>query len=362
MRKYFAIFTLLITAKAVYGQTKFVNEFLNIGVGARAHGMFGSVVANSNDASAAYWNAANLTEIQAPLSISAMHANWFGDIANYDYFTIARRLNSGRSYGAFSLIRMGVDNIPNTLSLVNPDGTVDFNRVKTFSAADYGFLFSFGTRIGSSDKLNVGGTLKIIRRVVGEFSKSFGFGTDFSATYKLNNKIKLAATARDITTTFNSWSFKFTEEEKKVLLSTGNDVPVSSNEVALPKLIVGGAYYKDFSEKISFIGELDAVLSTNGTEAGILSGKSFSVDPSVGFELSYIKRVYVRAGIGNLQRILNEVNADRRTFDFQPNVGLGLSLGRLKIDYALANVGNLSGALASHIFSLNLDFLPKEQN
>ena len=39
-------------------QVNLVNEFLNIGVGARSHGMFGSVVASTNDASAAFWNTA----------------------------------------------------------------------------------------------------------------------------------------------------------------------------------------------------------------------------------------------------------------------------------------------------------------
>ena len=45
---------------------------------------------------------------------------------------------------------------------------------------------------------------------------------------------------------------------------------------------------------------------------------------------------------------------------FQLNVGLGLLLGRLKLDYALANVGNVSGAQASHIFSVSLDLSEKK--
>ncbi|HMP30162.1 MAG TPA: hypothetical protein PKD85_11205, partial [Saprospiraceae bacterium] len=67
---------------------------------------------------------------------------------------------------------------------------------------------------------------------------------------------------------------------------------------------------------------------------------------------------YLRGGLGNIQRIIS-LSSNNRVIDFQPNVGLGLVLGRLKIDYALANVGNVSGVLASHIFSLALDFKEK---
>jgi hypothetical protein len=354
MRKFNFLAITLLYCGVMGAQTKFVNEFLNLGVGARAHGMSGSVVASVSDGTAAYWNPSALAEIKAPLSISAMHANWFGNIANYDYVTIAKRLNNGRSYGAFSFIRMGVDNIPNTLNIVNPDGTIDFSKVSEFSTADYGFLLSYGTKIGSSDKLSVGGSMKIIRRVIGTFGSAWGIGADLSATYKLN-KFRFGIMARDITTTTNAWSFNLTDKEKEVFLKTGNDVPVSSTESSLPRLLLGGAYYGKLSNALSFIAELNANVSTNGTKAGLLSSNNLSVDPSFGAEFAYVNRVFIRFGIGNLQRVLNEVNASKRDFDFQPNVGLGISLGRLKIDYALANVGNVSGALASHIFSLNLD-------
>jgi hypothetical protein len=361
MRRLITLFSLIILIQRADAQIKFVNEFLNIGVGARSHGMFGSVVANVDDASATYWNPSALVNIDAPLSVSAMHANWFGDIASFDHISIAKRINGGKSFGAFTLIRMGIDNIPNTLNIVNPDGTIDFSKVSTFSAADYAFMGSYGTKIGSSGKLSIGGNLKVIRRVVGEFSSAWGFGADLGLTYKMG-KLTFGTTVRDVTTTFNAWSFNFSDKEKDILLSTGNDVPISSTEVSLPKAIVGLAYHTDISSSISILGEVDANISTNGTKAGVLASKSFSIDPSIGAELGFIKTVYLRVGVGNLQRILNEVNANKRDFDFQPNVGLGLKLGRLKIDYALANVGNVSGALASHIFSFNLDMASKKSS
>jgi hypothetical protein len=354
MRKFNFIIAICLLSGVMYAQTKFVNEFLNLGVGARAHGMSGSVVASVADGTAAYWNPSGLTGINAPLSISAMHANWFGNIANYDYVTVAKRLNNGKSYGAISFIRMGIDNIPNTLNIVNPDGTIDFSKVTEFSTADYAFLISYATKVGSSDKLSVGGNMKIIRRVIGTFGSAWGIGADLSASYKIN-KLRLGVMFRDITTTTNAWSFNLSEKEKDVFTKTGNDIPVSSTETSLPKLLLGGAYSTNINKSLTLLTELNAILSTNGTKAGLVSSNRFSIDPSFGAELGYANRVYLRLGIGNLQRVLNEVNASERVFDFQPNVGLGLSLGRLRIDYALANVGNVSGSLASHIFSLNLE-------
>ncbi len=72
-----------------------------------------------------------------------------------------------------------------------------------------------------------------------------------------------------------------------------------------------------------------------------------------------MKKVFLRAGVGNIQSVINPVNTSTRSLEFQPNVGLGLKLGRLKVDYALANIGNISGILASHIFSLGLEFAPR---
>jgi len=356
--KLYVVFFLLSNT-CLIAQVKFVNEFLNIGVGARALSMSGSVTASSSDASATYWNPANLSGINAPMEFNAMHANWFGGIANYDYLALAKRVNQEKNgYFGLSMIRLGIDNIPNTLNLVGPDGSIDFDRVTTFSAADYGFFLSYGQEIKSNFK--AGGNVKVIHRTIGTFGASWGFGADLGVTLVAGH-FTFSAMARDITTTFNTWSFNLSEEEKKVFLATGNDVPLSSTELTLPRIIFGTAYKFD-KGNFSGLAEVDLNISTDGRRAAIISGNRFTIDPTFGFEIGYAKRVYLRGGIGNLQRIINLQNANSNTFDFQPNVGLGLGLGRLRIDYALANVGNVSGVLASHIFSASLRFAEKNKN
>jgi len=336
---------------------KFVNEFLNIGVSARAHGMSGSVVASTHDGTSGYWNPAGLTNVENPLSLNAMHAKWFGGIANYDYISITRKLGTrSPSAASFSLIRLGVDNIPNTLNLIGPDGTIDYTRVTNFSASDYAGIFSYAKTVDRDEKLSIGGNIKVIHRSIGSFGKAWGFGADLGAIWK-TDIFSFGVMAKDITTTFNAWSFNLTEDEKGVFQATGNDIPVSSTELTLPRLILGGAY-KNEENDLGYIIETNINISSNGTKAGVLSGKNLSIDPSIGIELFYLKKVYLRFGVGNIQSVINPINTNDRNLEFQPNAGLGLKLGKLKVDYALANIGNVSGILASHIFSLGLDFAP----
>jgi len=341
-------------------QVKFVNEFLNIGVGARAHGMSGSVVATIDDGTAGYWNTAGLTQIETPLEVNAMHANWFGGIANYDYLSITKKLKGERAAAAgISVIRMGIDNIPNTLNLIGPDGTVNVDRVTVFSATDLAVLLSYAQALNKKGNLTVGGNIKIINRSIGEFGAAWGFGADLSAQWR-GKRFSYGISARDITTTWNTWTFNLTDEEKDVFRDTGNEVPLSSTESTLPRLIFGAAFHTK-EDKISYLAEANLNVSTNGTRAGVFSGRNLSIDPSIGLEIGYAERVYVRAGIGNIQSVLNPDIEGNRSLEFQPNVGLGLSLGLIKIDYALTNIGSVSGVLVSHIFSVKLGFKAKER-
>ena len=363
MKYLLSILAVFLISFTSHGQTKFVNEFLNIGVGAEAHGRFGSVVATVDDVTAGYWNPAGLTQLQAPMQISAMHANWFGGIANYDYISIAKKFKGDKSaVGGLTIIRMGVDNIPNTLNLIGPDGTVNYDRIETFSASDYAVMFSYARNMNAKGNFSVGGNIKIINRTIGSFATAWGFGADLGAQWR-GDLFSFGLSARDITTTFNAWSFDLSEDDKRVFQATDNEIPVSSTEISLPRLIAGAAMHKKLNT-FSYLIEANLNISSNGTEAGVFSGRSFAVDPTFGFELGYADRVFVRGGIGNIQSVINPTVTDdiERSLEFQPNIGMGLKLGRLKVDYALTNIGSVSGVLVSHIFSLTLNFNAKKTN
>ena len=70
---------------------KFSNEFLNIGVGARSHGMAGAMSADVGDVTAMYWNPAGLADVRASFQVSAMHAEWFAGLGKFDYLALGQR-------------------------------------------------------------------------------------------------------------------------------------------------------------------------------------------------------------------------------------------------------------------------------
>jgi hypothetical protein len=353
--KYTAL-ALVMCITTLASAQKFVNEFLNIGVGARAHGMFGSVVANGEDLTSAYWNPAGLIGLENSLEINAMHANWFGGIAGYDYISIGKKFKEKNAAAAVTLIRMGIDNIPNTLNLIGPDGNVDYNRIETFSTADYAFMISYAKAMDEEGKLSLGGNLKVIHRSIGSFGSAWGFGADIGAKYKVLKNITLGLTAKDITTTFNAWSFNLSEDEKSTFNDTGNEIPVSSNEVTLPRLVLGIAYQTSIGANFSLLAETDLTFSTYGREAALVSKNRLEIDPTLGIEIGYMNKAFLRFGMGNIQRRVNIENFDESTIEIQPNVGLGLKLGRLTVDYALTNLGDRTDILVSHIFSVGIAF------
>jgi len=62
---------------------------MNIGVDAAALGMSNTVVASTNDVNSGYWNPAGLIRMEDH-QVSFMHANYFANIAQYDYLAYAR--------------------------------------------------------------------------------------------------------------------------------------------------------------------------------------------------------------------------------------------------------------------------------
>ncbi len=355
---FFVLYLLVVTQTQAQ---KYSNEFLSIGIGARAQGMGNSVVASIDDVTAGYWNPAGLAAIDSDkgLQIGAMHSEWFAGVGKFDYLGMTLPFGGTNRRFGISLIRFGIDDIPNTLSLFESDGTINYDNIVAFSAADYAFLASYAQRLKAKENqaLNVGGNVKIVRRVIGSFANSWGFGVDLGAQYSIG-RLKFGAMARDITTTFNAWHVTFTDREKDVLLATGNQLPnINSLEITKPQLLLGAAYSFQF-KKLKFMPEVNLVATTDGKRNTLVSADPVSLDPSAGMEVSYNDFLFLRAGISQFQK---ERNFDGSNFlTSRPALGVGLQLYSLRVDYAYTNLGDSQNRY-SHVVSLQLDLKPRKK-
>ena len=133
MRAYISIYLLILLISPIFTFSqfrKYSNEFLNIGAGARGLAMGGAQVASAKDATAGYWNPAGLTGIKDYANAGIMHAEYFGGIAKYDYLAAAMPIQDNKRALGISILRFAVDDIPNTLNLVEPDGSIDYSKIK----------------------------------------------------------------------------------------------------------------------------------------------------------------------------------------------------------------------------------------
>ncbi|MHB1922741.1 MAG: putative type IX sorting system protein PorV2 [Chitinophagaceae bacterium] len=338
---------------------KYSNEFLNIGAGARGLGMGGAQGASVNDATAGYWNPAGLLGVQGIPQFSLMHAEYFAGIGKYDFATAAIPLPDKKRVIGFTLLRFAVDDIPNTLNLIGPDGTVNYNNVTTFSSADYAFLFSYAqplnirTGPGKLLPIRIGANIKVIHRIIGSFARAWGFGIDAGAQLELK-KWRFGLLARDITSTFNSWQFSFTDQQKQILYLTQNDIPVHATEITLPTLIPGVAYKFNLKNHFCLLTEVGVNVAFDGRRSTIWSGKRVSLDPHFGLEASYKNIIFLRAGISNIQRMMDDTDTSnqRRVTIYQPSIGAGFRVHLIHIEYAFTNLANPSQPLYTHIFSI----------
>jgi hypothetical protein len=353
MYRFLFFIILLLSSIKLFSQTsapKYSNEFLNIGISARSFAMGNSCVASQNNVESAYWNPANLIYLKQKYDLAAMHAEYFGGLSAYDYIGFANRIDK-KSVIAFSLIRYGVDDIPNTLELIDKDGNIRYDRVSSFTAGDYAFLISYSRKTAIKG-LSVGGNVKLIYRHTGDFATAYGFGIDVAATYQ-KDKWRFAAVLRDATSTFNSWVFK-TKKLKEVFINTGNKIPTNSTELTLPRLMLGVSRSFSFGENFSLLTELNADCTFDGKRNVLIKGDPLSIDPHMGLEASYKRIIYLRAGVNNFQE---ETDFEKKkSWTFQPNLGLGIHYKNFRLDYALTDIGDQSIAKYSNVFSLAYAF------
>ena len=352
---FFLLFSFFSTGlSAQVSAPKYSNEFLAIGVGARAQAMGNTQIAIANDVTAGYWNPAGLLLQQTDYEVMLQHGEYYSGIAKYDYMAFSMPLDTVSSLG-FSIIRFGIDDIPDTRFLYDANGAINYDNIIFFSAADYAFFASYARKLKVLDGLRLGGNIKVLHRKAGDFANAWGFGIDIGAQLDFN-KWNFGAVFRDVTGTFTAWSHN-AELVSDVYTQTGNIIPQNSVEVTVPRLIVGAG--RQFQiKKIGVLATADLSFTFDGRRNTIVQSNFASIDPTFGLEVDYNKLAFFRIGVHNWQQLKS---FDSSTYWVaEPTFGIGIHYEAVTLDYALSAVGPQTESLYSHIFSLKLGLNNKQ--
>lgn len=354
LKKILTLFIVFITISNTHAQIirSYANEFLNIGIGAKALGMSKSVSSFSTGVEAGYWNPAGVISVQ-DFEFSGMHNALFSGIGSYDYIGVALPIERDNLAAAVSIIRLGVDNILNTTTLIDSNGNINLNNITSFSSSDVAAIISLSKSFPKLN-LNVGANAKIIRRNIGDFATGNGFGFDIGAQFKKGN-FKIGLMIRDATTTFTAWNVNnaiFDDiASAQTTATNANQERPEDFELTLPSYQLGISYFFKFNDKYSLLSAFDLLgrfLKTND----IVATNFTSFSPSTGLELAYKQKAFFRIGAGNFQNTTDFNNNTNLTFE--PTLGVGIRIKSVDIDYALTNVGASSGINYSNVFSIKV--------
>ena len=292
------VVSLALTGGA-HAANKYAGEFLTHGVGARALGMGSAFVAVAHDVTSGYWNPAGVVDADVR-SVHLMHSETFGDVVNYDTGAYVHPLSADAAL-AVTVIRLAVDDIPFTGDFnVSDEGVVQYNEDDIIweSDSEMAALISYARR--SSERLRVGGNLKLIRKSIGNYS-CYGLGFDLAGQYDVTERTTLGINVRDVTTTFLVWD---TKERERIM----------------PTVKVGVAYTMPVSSMDGVVtAAVDAdVRFENRRLADEYHIGAVSADTHYGVEFLYRDIVGVRTGLA-----MGQLTA-----------GAGLSLAGFTVDYA----------------------------
>ena len=114
--------------------------------------------------------------------------------------------------------------------------------------------------------------------------------------------------------------------------------------------------------QLNLLAEVNLDLTFDGRRNTVVSVNPVSIDPKLGLEVSYQDIFFIRGGISNFQRALDDadINNKKKVWIYQPAIGAGFKISTVQVDYAFTNLANQSNPLYTHIFSLKLDLKKKK--
>lgn len=145
-------------------------EFMSIGAGARSMAMGAAFVGVSDDASAAYWNPAGLSQITRK-EIALVKSTLFAD-TTYDFYSFVKPSKKGGSAWAISMVKLGSAGFEKVTAKADT-ATQQFTSVTTdgsFQVEESALSWSYGRKV--VDHVAIGTALRKITRAVDTSSDS----------------------------------------------------------------------------------------------------------------------------------------------------------------------------------------------
>ena len=288
----------MVMVGGAHAANKYAGEFLTHGVGARALGMGSAFVAVADDVTAGYWNPAGIADVDAR-SVQLMHSETFGDVVNYDTGAYVHPMAADAAI-AVTVVRLAVDDIPFTGDFIVDEERIyyDESLIRWESDSEMAALVTYARR--PSERLRLGGNLKLIRKSIGNYS-CYGLGFDLGAKYDVTRSTTLGINVQDATTTFLVWD---TKERERIMPTVKVGVAYSTPVASMNGVVTAAA-----DADVRFENRLLADEYHLG---------SITADTHYGVEFVYKDMVAVRGGLA-----MGQLTA-----------GAGLDLAGFTVDYA----------------------------
>ncbi len=307
-------------------------QFLKIGVGARAGGMGNAFVAISDDPAAIYWNPGVISRLENN-SVLFNHTYWLAE-TSHDFAGIVIKLLSGHalalSYTALSMNDMKVTNE------FYQEGTGEY-----FSASDIALGLSYAFNL--TNEFSIGFTFKYILQSIWHMDAS-AFALDIGLFYL--TPVKGLSLGMSITNIGSE--IKYEGDDNFIYYSFDPSKHGNSDK------IFSEIKMDSWDLPLSFRVGLSYQLLNNRYNSIIISGDAvhpndYNEYVNLGFEYSFKKTVFLRAGYKSLFKIDSEEGI---------TAGVGLlyyltDFIPMKVDYSYSDFGRLKGI---HKMSIEVGF------
>lgn len=333
--------------------SKYGNDFLSIGGGARALSLGSAYGSISDDVTSVYWNPAGLSQL-TQMELLYMHSERFNGVVGYDFAAAGIPIKDTDGVFGVGFIRQGVDGIKNTLDAWSeannqplPNPTALFSE---FSAYDLAFLISYAQPFTEDGNNSWGTSFKVLHSKIGPFAQAWGYSMDIGIQER-DKYYAWGIIVQDVTTLFKFWQ---TNKESLKNLQEFNDViPSGQNEQIMPTVKLSAAFIWPISSQFELITVADTDIRFENRQTYYLNTGSVSYEPHFGMEFSFRKLVYIRGGLTDF------FFDDNQKMTFSPTAGAGIGFSRLNLDYGLGSFSGISSDLGfTHRVSLRIKLNP----